>query len=71
MDLLGLLDYWFYFRMGYKMIKLVRRGLVETRKRTHRRYEWGKAQTCVYTPINDRQNPALAVSKLFLKGVKR
>ena len=53
------------------MIKLVRRGLVETRKRTHRRYEWGKAQTCVYTSLNDRQNPALAVSQLFLKEVKR
>ncbi len=53
------------------MIKLVRRGLVETRKLTHRRYEWGNTQTCVYTPINDRQNPVLAVSQLFLRGVKR
>lgn len=53
------------------MNKLVRRGLVETRKLTHRRYEWGNTQTCVYTPVNDRQNPALAVSHLFLKGVKR
>lgn len=53
------------------MIKLVRRGLVETRKRTHRRYEWGNTQTCVYTSLNDRQNPVLAVSQLFLRGVKR
>lgn len=47
------------------MIKLVRRGLVETRKRAHRRYGRGNTQTCVYTPVNDRQNPALAVSQLF------
>ena len=70
MDLFGLLAYWFYFRMDYKMIKLVRRGLVATRKRTHRRYEWGNALPSAYTPLNDRQNPALAVSQLFLKGVK-
>lgn len=52
------------------MIKLVRRGLVETRKLTHRRYGWGNTQTCVNTPLIDRQNPALAVSQLSLKGVK-
>ena len=32
---------------------------------------WGDTQTCVYTSLNDRENPVLAVSQLFLKGVKR
>ena len=36
--------------------------------RNHRRYGCGNTQTCVYTPLNDRQNPVLAVSQLFLKG---
>ena len=44
------------------MIKLVRRGLKYIVPASARRCD---------TPINDRQNPVLAVSQLFLKGVKR
>ena len=36
------------------MNKLVRRGLVETRKLTHRRYGWGNTQTCVNTSLIGR-----------------
>jgi hypothetical protein len=49
------------------MIKLVRRGL------KYRGYalKYPCQRWRTVTPINDRQNPVLAVSQLFLKGDKR